>query len=132
MEPEADEPPVPTSERSAPESDGDARSPLQVRSFASAIQSRRTTPLPVPPVAAPTPPAPQVEASVAPQAETPRPIEPAISVAPAPRPPEPAAVAAAPSVEKEAKADQSERPMTLEEEMERLLHDFTLDVSDRR
>ena len=40
----------------------------------------------------------------------------------------------APPVENEAKAADTpdRRPLTLEEEMERLLHDFTLDVSDRR
>ncbi len=143
--------------------EGDGRSPLTVRSFASTIQSRRTTPLPpapqptsppaatVPPAAAAAGlgtaaavslPAPDVEAPVRKEGargeETREEVAreeaaPAVSLdgASDTTPPAPER-ASDEDAGDEAPARPAERSLTLEEEMERLLHDFTLDVSDRR
>ncbi len=86
-----------------------------MKSFATTIQERRATPPVEAPVAPPRPPAPPVA--------EPTPAAPASPITPA---------RAASDDVPSAKPDEAERPMTLEEEMERLLHDFTIDVSDRR
>lgn len=93
------------------------RQPLSVRSFATTIQARRSPATPT----APTP------AATAPAVEPPR----APNTTERSEPPRVEAQRsdAAPSA---SGATPAERPLTLEEEMERLLHDFTLDVSERR
>lgn len=91
--------------------------PLSVKSFATTIQERRTVAAP-----AEAPSVPPARPPYSPQAQTAS-APPPIAVAPAiDREPDPA-----PS-----KVEDGERPLTLEEEMERLLHDFTIDVSERR
>ncbi|WP_062011388.1 flagellar biosynthetic protein FliO [Aureimonas sp. AU4] len=115
------------------------RQPLSVRSFATTIQARRANP--VQPVAAPAA-APAV-AAVEHQPVTPVAAPPVAAARPQPapveaphRPAEPAPAdrelgePAAPQAPAESASPA--RTLTLEEEMERLLHDFTLDVSDRR
>lgn len=118
------------------------RQPLSVRSFATTIQARRANP--VPPVAAPAAaPAVPAVAAVERQPVTPDAAPPVAAARPQPapvetphRPAEPAPAdrelgePAAPQAPTESASPA--RTLTLEEEMERLLHDFTLDVSDRR
>ncbi len=111
----------------APLAEGPA--PLTVRSFASTIQSRRTTPLP-PSMAPASPPTmePRPAPTAAPVIDAPAQAKPPEAPPVAPRPPENPATS--PTI---ADAPKAERNLTLEEEMERLLHDFSLDVSpDRR
>ncbi len=120
------------------------RQPLSVRSFATTIQARKSSgptepakeaaPIAVPP--APAPASPPVQAP-APSIVVPPRVEPALeartNAPPTPRvepdvPPVPSPGSEAAPAREGAAA----RPLTLEEEMERLLHDFTIDVSDRR
>ncbi|MBB3935220.1 flagellar biosynthetic protein FliO [Aureimonas phyllosphaerae] len=98
--------------------------PLSVRSFASTIQDRRT-----PQAAEPSSPPVQPQRTPTPPQPAAPPVYAAAPVAAAP-------IAVTPSSaddEMPSSADErAERPLTLEEEMERLLHDFTIDVSERR
>lgn len=87
--------------------------PLSVKSFATTIQERRAT-VPVEPTVAPVPPV-----------RPPHPPQPEVL-------PSPVSVPQREPETADAKPEDSERPLTLEEEMERLLHDFTIDVSERR
>ncbi|MBB3999163.1 flagellar biosynthetic protein FliO [Aureimonas pseudogalii] len=124
---------VPAPVASTPSSEPDSRQPLSVRSFATTIQERRTTvptvteprPVPTTPIAPPVPAAPAASAVASARAndvDTPR-VDPVAT----PK----SAEATDSSSERDAEAAET-RPLTLEEEMERLLHDFTIDVSDRR
>lgn len=110
------------------------RQPLSVRSFATTIQARRTTPpappaVPVPVEPRPVAAEPTEQPSVPPMLPVrPPSSEPEGSTRTIPVNREPTRTTPEPASEAEAPA----RTLTLEEEMERLLHDFTLDVSDRR
>lgn len=126
----ADEPLIETSPSApapAPVVTTEARQPLSVRSFATTIQERR----PPAPTVAVTPVMAPIDRSI------PAPHEPVRNEAPSHIEPEIHAIhePTLPQGEDSMKAApqaEPERELTLEEEMERLLHDFTLDVSDRR
>ncbi|MBB3949594.1 hypothetical protein GGQ76_000862 [Aureimonas jatrophae] len=115
------------------------RQPLSVRSFATTIQARRATPLAPP--AAPASPTitaePMIErAPVRPDAGPAQARTPAVPTDTTPNSSTPgsddAPTGPAPATAEPASKAPAARTLTLEEEMERLLHDFTLDVSDRR